>query len=585
MMASGLKSSVVAATMNTMGGLQREGVDWATVNGSDLVQRCTGRPQRLHRLRRGLCHAFTDAEARRRWPEVFRRVGSRGVSHDDVKKPTLENVLPRALLGRPPDDTVRSLFETLFQKLSRRGGMTVASSFRVNLSFLYGFLCATPASLWPDAHAVTTDAIRERVKALTHEELVRAYDYYRQKSLRVERHLSLNALCTQLHFLNVVFREVFKAIRRPLEAGDFGIVVVGHKRKRKQTDAASVSTVGHSTLSTALSVFEKEKPVVDRSKSGWVRERVKGKVHCFNAAEVRALYLACQTALERLLIAALFTTGMRIGGFCLALRSGAILGQPPSPVKVGPSLTTNEKGNRVREYAIARGLAALLPAWVAAGGAGPRYLFPGTPGGEQPLDTRRARALFMGVAARAGLTGSHVKPHTTRHTVCWTLSALGNKLEEVADFAGHRSPTVTNQVYIAMEEAQKRSRMDIPWLETDGRTGTEHLQGLALELAGAIAGPFASDDGRTFPDYRGRPADRPVAKRQVTVIEPQTDIDEAQHRAVTEASVKRAEQKAERKERKREKREGDREYKEALRKQTAENAALLKQLLDTPRQR
>ena len=32
--------------------------------------------------------------------------------------------------------------------------LTVASTFRVNFSFLYGFLCATPASLWPDAHAL-----------------------------------------------------------------------------------------------------------------------------------------------------------------------------------------------------------------------------------------------------------------------------------------------------------------------------------------------------------------------------------------------------------------------------------------------
>lgn len=576
MQAAGLKDSVVMATLGTMVGFQRDGVDWAIVDGADLVRRCAGRPERLHRLRRGLCHMFTDAEAHRRWPDVFRRVGSRGAP-DDIKKPTLENVLPKELLCRPPEDTVRTLFETLFRKLCRRGGMTVASSFRVNLSFLYGFLCATPASLWPDAHTVTTEEIRERVRALTHEQLVRGYDRYRQESPRVERHLSLNALCTQLHFLNVVFRDVLRAIRRPLECGDLGIVAVGRKRKRvKGGDAPSATTVGHSTLSTALSVFEEEAPVVDRSGSGWVREPQRGKVHCFNAAEVRALYLACQTDLERLLVTALFTTGMRIGGFCLSQRAGAILGQPPALVTVGATLTTNEKGNRVREYAIARGLAALLPGWVASGGAGERYLFPGSPGGERPLDTRRARAMFMGVATRAGLTGAHVKPHTTRHTVCWTLSALGNKLEAIADFAGHRSPMVTNQVYIAMEEAQKRSRMDIPWLETDGRTGTERLQDIALELAGAIAGPFASNDGRTFPDYRRRPVEQ--ATRRVKVVVPSPSIDEAQHRAVTDMSVQRAERKAEKKAKRK-------EFKESIKRQTEENAALLQQLLNTQKQR
>ena len=572
MVAAGATASVIAATVSTMGGLQREGVDWATVDGADLLRRCAGRPERLHRLRRGLCHAFTGAEARRRWPEVFRRVGSRG---EDPKKPTLENVLPKELLGRDPADPVRSLFALLFQKLCRRGGMTVASTFRVNLSFLYGFLCATTASLWPDAHMVSTEEIRRRVKDLTHEKLVCGYDRYRQESSRVERNLSLQSLCTQLGFLTVVFRDVLKAVKRPLSAADFGIVVPTRKRKRTQ-ETASVSTVGHSTVSSALSAFEEEAPVVDRSGAGWVRERAKGSVHCFNAAETRALYLACQTDLERLLVTALFTTGMRIGGFCLALRHGAVLGQPPSPVTVGPALTTNEKGNRVREYPIARGLAALLPAWVAAGGCGERYLFPGTPGGDRPLDTRRARAVFMGVARRAGLIGSHVKPHTTRHTVCWTLSALGNKLEQVADFAGHRSPTVTNQVYIAMEEAQKRSCMHIPWLESDGRTGTERLQEIAFELAAAIAGPFASVDGRTFPTYRRRAEEPPPPRPRVTVVEPPRPIiDEEHHHAVTEASVQRAARKAEKKARKQ-------EYKESIKKQMAENAVLLRKLVGEP---
>jgi integrase len=570
MLAAGCRPSVVDVTVTTLGGLGRDGVDWETVDGADLVRRCVGRPERLHRLRRGLLHAFPDGVAQRRWPEVYRRVGSRGVPGENVKMPTLENVLPKGLLTRQIDDPMRALFELLFRKLCRRGGMRVASSFRVNLSFLYGFLCATPASLWPDAHTVSGEELQRRVRDLTHEGLVRAYDRYRQESSRVDRNLSLQALCTQLSFLNVVFRDVFKVVRRPLHATDFGILTPSRKRKRLG-EAASVSTVGNSTMSSALSAFHEEAPIVDRSATGWLCEPKKSTVHCFNAAETRKLYLACETDLERLLISALFTTGMRIGGFCLALRAGAILGHPPAPVVVGPLLTTNEKGNVVREYAIARGLACLLPAWVATGGCGERYLFPGTAGGERPMDTRRARAVFMGLAGRAGLTGSHVKPHTTRHTVFWTLSALGNKLEEVADFAGHRSPAVTNKVYIAMEEAVKRSRMNIPWLETDGRTGTERLQDVALELAGAIAGPFASEDRRTFPDYR-RLNDRPQQRPRVVVVDPPPDLDKSHHRAVADASVQRAERKAE-------KRAKKQEFKETLRRQMADNAVLLGKLV------
>lgn len=167
---AGLRSSVVTGTMGIMRGFARDGIDWATVNGEDLVRRCTGRPARLHRLRRGLTYAFTAAEARRRWPEVFRRTNSRGSPGDDPKRPTVENVMPAELLRRDANDTVRSLFELVFRKLCRRGGMTLASTFRVNLSFLYGFFCATPVSLWPDAHTVTVDDIRERMCVLTHED-------------------------------------------------------------------------------------------------------------------------------------------------------------------------------------------------------------------------------------------------------------------------------------------------------------------------------------------------------------------------------------------------------------------------------
>ena len=527
------------------------------------------RPTRLHRLRRGLTYAFTAAEARRRWPDVFRRSNSRW-SPEDPKKAIVENVLPMELLRRAPDDPVRLLFEKLFRKLCRRGGMTLASTFRVNLSFLYGFLCATPVSLWPDVHAITSEEIESRVRGLTHEELVRAYDHYRQESPRVERNLSLQTLCTQLHFINVVFRDILKAIKRPLSCADFGITPVKRNRRRgheRAGDNASTASVGNTTATSALSAFHEETPIVDRSGCiGWVRERQKSAVHCFNAAEVRALYLACETDIEKLLITALFTTGMRIGGFCLALRTGAV--HMPSMV-ASEELTTNEKYNRVRKYPIARSLAELLPAWVAAGHCGDIYLFPGTAGVDKPMDTRRARAIFMGVATRAGLSGRHIKPHTTRHTVCWTLSAMGNKLEEIADFAGHRSTAVTSQVYIAMDEAQKRSRMDIPWLETDGRTGAERLQDLALELAGAIAGPFASDDGRTFPDYR-RTARR--SSLRVTVVEPSPVIDKVRHHTVAAASVERAEQKAAKKAKRK-------EFQNQLKNQMSENAALLKKLL------
>lgn len=253
------------------------------------------------------------------------------------------------------------------------------------------------------------------------------------------------------------------------------------------------------TSAGSLSVFAMEAPLVDRSKD-WMASKEKTSVHTFQAAEVRALYLACEKDLERLLLTALFSTGMRIGGFCLALREGAIMGTSSNPI-IGDRLVTNEKGNRVREYRITPALKFLLHRWASSEGCGQRYLFPNSPGGNMPWNTRRAREMFMNIANRAGVKGSHVKPHTTRHTVCWTLSALGNTMDSVSKFAGHRSSDVTRNVYVAMEEALNESCMNTPWTDLDGESGKKQLIRTAIELASAIASPFTSSDMQTFPDY------------------------------------------------------------------------------------
>lgn len=117
----------------------------------------------------------------------------------------------------------------------------------------------------------------------------------------------------------------------------------------------------------------------------------------------------------------------------------------------------------------------------------------------------------MRVAERAGVRGPHVHPHTTRHTVAWTLCALGNTVEAVAGFVGHRNPRVTQDVYIAMTGAQRQQLLACPWLAAGDHGGGSGIrsgcdvgtpqpaaeQGLAM--AEAICSPFGSADGQTFP--------------------------------------------------------------------------------------
>jgi integrase len=62
-----------------------------------------------------------------------------------------------------------------------------------------------------------------------------------------------------------------------------------------------------------------------------------------------------------------------------------------------------------------------------------------------PLDPSNTRRSFDRIAAKAGLV--HVHPHQLRHAAASLLSAAGVPLEDIADMLGHRSPTITADIY------------------------------------------------------------------------------------------------------------------------------------------
>lgn len=88
----------------------------------------------------------------------------------------------------------------------------------------------------------------------------------------------------------------------------------------------------------------------------------------------------------------------------------------------------------------------------------------------------------------------------------------------MAGFVGHRSAKLTSEVYIALTARERRASMHIPWLQHVGDGGGveegETLAQRAAELASALASPFGSADGRTFPAFttaaHGRAAAPPV---------------------------------------------------------------------------
>jgi len=62
-----------------------------------------------------------------------------------------------------------------------------------------------------------------------------------------------------------------------------------------------------------------------------------------------------------------------------------------------------------------------------------------------PLDPSNTRRAFDRIATKAGL--KHVHPHQLRHAAASLLSAAGVRLEDIADILGHRSPTITADIY------------------------------------------------------------------------------------------------------------------------------------------
>jgi hypothetical protein len=96
--------------------------------------------------------------------------------------------------------------------------------------------------------------------------------------------------------------------------------------------------------------------------------------------------------------------------------------------------------------------------------------------------------------------------------VAWTLCALGNSVDAVAGFVGHRNSQVMNDVYIAMSQAQRREMVNCPWLRGASAamgSGGSSVREQGIAMAEAICSPFGSEDGRTFPDLRLLPEPGP----------------------------------------------------------------------------
>lgn len=353
-------------------------------------------------------------EAARRWPRFF--TAGRCDRQTVQREVTVGNALPPDLLRGDANPAWRALFERLLGRLRALTGLRRPTSMRKALAFLYGFCRRGVLSEASDGG----DLVQQlRTHGSSAQALAAAYRRYRHRgvggggepgssdndhdSSGAEREEAGGRMAPwHAYLVDVVFHRVLRALPQPLVL----TAARGPRRRRRLPGSRP---------------FEKQRKVTSGDEE---------KRHTFTAAEVRALYLACTTTLEKALLTALFTTGMRINAFC-TLRW-------PTGGKVGAELHGTEKGNVCTSFAVTPVLRDLLQRWLLEedGGAVARaFLFAHRDHPDLPMSTTCARRIFHAVARRAGVEGPHVHPHTTRHTVAWTLYALGNTVDQVASQA------------------------------------------------------------------------------------------------------------------------------------------------------
>ena len=262
-----------------------------------------------HLLRRALKGLFDDALER--WPclSPVNRTAKRCRADEGVGG--VDVALPIEVFEMRTEHPVRKIFERLYSHLTLQRGMRSPLSARASMSFLYGFLFADDSySLVPKRVHEEDDRLVEFLREQTRETVSAAYARYRSASSRLKRRrdddkVSLATLSRHLYLITLFFCDVMRVRGVRLSPELFGIA--SGRRAGKTNDAGSIGSA--STV-----------PCQQHSGEHWVHTRSDGggvkRDHVFTAAEVRSLYLACETLFEKILFTTLFTTGRRRRGFC-----------------------------------------------------------------------------------------------------------------------------------------------------------------------------------------------------------------------------------------------------------------------------
>lgn len=174
------------------------------------------------------------------------------------------------------------------------------------------------------------------------------------------------------------------------------------------------------------------------------------KVFAFNPSEIRAIFEACSTVLERLIMTLFFTTGMRIGGVCRLKWTKS--DNPRAPLlgrNIPDQISSIEKGGKTRTVRLTETARILIARWYNKGRGQSQslYLFPSARNEDGCISSRHMWTICNRVFQAAELKGEHVHPHTMRHTVIQMLYLSGMKFDAISKWIGHSHASITSNIY------------------------------------------------------------------------------------------------------------------------------------------
>ena len=187
--------------------------------------------------------------------------------------------------------------------------------------------------------------------------------------------------------------------------------------------------------------------------------------HRLTPNELQTLYEQVQGDVRDELIYMLFvTTGMRIGGL-VKIRLEHVAEINGATVIAKPSGRTLEKGSKWFTFVINNRVNELMTQWIKnlRPNNGSPYLFPGRC--DVPyLKEASVRKRFHTWCKKAGLSGTHLHPHSLRHSYGHLLLEAGNSVHEVSKLLGHSNIATTEMFYLKESSADVAKRANIPWL-------------------------------------------------------------------------------------------------------------------------